>query len=433
MSVSAMANAQPDNSSRTLSSPTQSGDRNPTIDILRGFALFGILLVNFPGSEAARSGAVDDVVSKLLTILVSGNFYTTFSFLFGLGFALQLLRAQSRGQRVVPVYIRRMLMLFLIGLGHAVLIWSGDVLLIYAFMGFFLIPFRNRSAKVLLSVAVLALAADYFVSISDKPFLVRDLVPRRVDPELEQESKIQETLAYDKINDAYRRLEAATKSGSYPEAVAVRFDVWRLSNRDTSRYIWFTSFAMFLLGMFAGRYGLIRSPPVRSVLIRRVMWISLPIWLGLGAATTFGPELLGSFYYKVHWKLQYLAWLLHYPAGSLFYISAILSFLALRPDWIVKLAPLASVGRIALTIYLLQSVAGTLLYYGYGLGLQYELGHLSSVFLAVVVFALQAVLSHWWLRHFRFGPVEWFWRSLTYGGLQPMRLKISVSGPRHSH
>ena len=122
MRISAMGDAEPDNSSRTLSSPTQSGERNSAIDILRGFALFGILLVNFPGSEAARSGAVDDAVSKLLTILVSGKFYTTFSFLFGLGFALQLSRAQSRGQRVVPVYIRRMLVLFLIGLGHAVLI-----------------------------------------------------------------------------------------------------------------------------------------------------------------------------------------------------------------------------------------------------------------------------------------------------------------------
>ncbi len=179
---------------------------------------------------------------------------------------------------------------------------------------------------------------------------------------------------------------------------------------------------MFLLGMFAGRYRLIRSPPVRSVLIRRVMWISLPIWLGLGAISVFGPELLGSFYYKIHWKVLSLAWVLHCPAGSLFYISAIVSFLALRPDWIVKLAPLGSVGRMALTVYLLQSVAGTLLYYGYDLGFQFALGNLSSLLLAVVVFAVQIVLSHWWLRHFRFGPAEWFWRSLTYGKLQPMSL-----------
>ena len=421
-----MFDATPDNSSRTLSLPTPSDERNPAIDILRGFALFGILLVNFPGSEAARGGDVDDAVRKLLTILVSGKFYTTFSFLFGLGFALQFIRAQSRRRRIVPVYIRRMLVLFLIGLGHAVLIWCGDVLMIYAVMGFFLIPFRNRSAKVLLSIALLVLAWGFFLSISDKPFLVRDLVPHIVNPELEQESALQEVLAHREISDAYRRLEVATKSGTYLEAVVARFDAWRIGNRYTFNYIWFSSFTMFLIGLFAGRYGLIRSPPTRLLLIRRVMWISLPIWLGLGIILTYGPQFLGPLYYKIHWKWLFLAWVLHSPAGSLFYISAILSLLALRPAWIAKLAPLGSVGRMALTNYLLQSVVGTLLYYGYGLSLHLNLGKLSGLLLALAVFAVQVALSHWWLRNFRFGPFEWLWRSLTYGKLQPMSRTHSI-------
>ena len=181
-----MADAKTDDSSRTLSSPTSLEERNPVVDILRGFALFGILLVNFPGSEASRTGTADDVVMKLLTILVSSKFYTTFSFLFGLGFALQFLRAQSRGRRIVPVYIRRMLVLFLIGLGHAVFIWQGDVLMIYAVMGLFLIPLRRCSGKILLSLAVLILAADVLTSFSENPFLIRDLVPRIVSPETEQ-------------------------------------------------------------------------------------------------------------------------------------------------------------------------------------------------------------------------------------------------------
>ncbi len=415
-----MANPEPDNS-RMLSSPTPSGERNPLIDILRGFALFGILLVNFPGSEAARSGAVDDAVRRLLSILVSGKFYTTFSFLFGLGFALQLIRAKSRGRRVVPVYVRRMLVLFLIGLGHAILVWQGDVLLIYAFMGFFLIPFRNRSAKVLLPAAALALAGEYFLSTSDNPFFVRDLAPRISNPELEQQSELEKAVAFNEIADAGRRLRAATKSGTYLEAVIARFEVWRLANRYAFRYIWASSFAMFLIGMLAGRYGLIRYPAARSVLIRRAMLISLPIWLLLGILTTYGPQVLGSFYFKIHWKLLTLAWILHAPAGSLFYISAILSVLALRPQWVLKLVPLGSVGRMALTNYLFQSIIGTLLYYGYGLGLQMRLGMLSGFLLAAAVFALQIAFSGWWLRHFQFGPFEWIWRSLTYGRFQPMR------------
>ncbi len=414
-----MTNAEPDIPSRTLSNPTPASERNPVIDILRGFALIGILLVNFPGSEAARTGGVDDAVGKLLSILVSGKFYTTFSFLFGLGFALQLIRAQARGQRIVPVYVKRMVVLFLIGLGHAILIWPGDVLMMYAVMGFFLILFRNRSAKVLLPATVLVLAGGFFLSMSNRPFLVRDLVPRVVNPEAEQESDLQKALAFNEISDAGRRVWAATISGTYLEAVSSRFDFWRLSSQLTFRYVWPTSFAMFLIGMLAGRYRLIRYPLARSVLIKRVIWIALPIWLVLGVLTTYGPQVLGSFYYKIHWKLISLGWMLHAPAGSLFYISVILFILTRKPHWITRLAPLAAIGRMALTNYLLQSIVGTCLYYGYGLNLQTKLGYFAGLLLAMIVFALQVLLSTWWLRRFRFGPMEWLWRSLTYWRVQP--------------
>ncbi len=414
-----MTNAEPDNLASTLSAPTPASERNPVIDILRGFALFGILLVNFPGSEAARAGALDDVVRKLFSLLVYGKFYTTFSFLFGLGFALQLLRAQARGQRVVPVYVKRMLVLFLIGLGHAVLIWRGDVLLIYAVMGFFLIPFRNRSAKVLLPAVVLALTAEFLVSVSNNPYFVRDLVPHVVNPEQEQESELQKALAFNEIAEAGRREWAAVRSGTYLEAVVARYDVWRLSNRYAFRYLWFSSFAMFLIGLLAGRYRLIRFPLVRSVLIKRVIWISLPVWLVLGVFITYGMQILGSFYYKIHWKLISLAWVLHAPAGSLLYISVILFILTRRPHWIPRLGPLAAVGRMALTNYLLQSILGTLLYFHYGLNLQTKLSYFTGLLVAVIVYALQVLVSTWWLRRFRFGPMEWLWRSLTYWRVQP--------------
>ncbi len=418
-----MADAQLDRVSRTLSSPTSPTERNPVIDILRGFALFGILLVNFPGSEAARSGAADDVVRKLFSLLVSGKFYTTFSFLFGLGFALQFFRAQSRGRRVVPVYIRRMLALFFIGLAHSILLWPGDVLKVYAVMGLFLIPFRKRSGTVLLLAAVLVLGGQCFLWKVEKPLLVRDLIPRIVNPELEQERELQINLDSNEIRDAGRRLWAATRYGTYVEAVIARFQVWWLSNRYLLRYLWISSFAMFLVGMYAGKAGLLRSPPVRMAVIRRVMWITLPIFLGLGIVETFGPVLLGSYYYKFDWKVHAAAWLVHAPAGSLFYVSAIATLLALRPKWISRLAPLGSLGRMALTNYLLQSVVGTFLYYGYGLGLHTRVGKFSGLLLAMTVFALQIALSHWWLRRYQFGPCEWFWRSLTYLKLQPMRLQ----------
>lgn len=380
-------------------------------------------MVNFPGSEASRTGAVDDWVGKLLSLFVSGKFYTAFSFLFGLGFALQLVRAQARGRRIVPVYLRRMLALFLIGLVHCILIWNGDILMYYAFMGLFLIPFSKVPVKLLPLLAVVALAAGFLIGISEKTFLVRDVIPHRVNPELEQRGELDKALAYDGIRDDYRREAFAIKSGTYPEVVAARAKAWVSSNRYLLRYVILSSFCMFLLGMYVGRSGLITNPPQPRPLIRRVMWICLPLWLGLNLLTTLGPQLLGGLYFKIHWKVMSVLWTLQEPAGSVFYMSAILSFLAARPAWIGKLAPLGRVGRMGLTNYLLQSFVGTTLYYHYGFNLQMHLGKVPGLLLGITFFALQIPLSMWWLRRFQFGPFEWLWRTATYGHLPPFRAK----------
>jgi uncharacterized protein len=407
--------------SRTLAAPTAAGERNLIIDILRGFAVFGILLVNFPGTEAARGGGVDDVIRKLLALLVSGKFYTTFSFLFGLGFALQLLRAQARGQWIVPVYLRRLLALFLIGLAHAILVWPGDVLLYYAVMGCFLIPLRKCPAKVLLPLAFLVLAGDYCVSISERPYWVRDLVPRVASPESEQQVELDRTLALNEIREAYRRLGVAVRTGTYPEAVAARADAWRFSNRFLFRYIWPSSFAMFLVGLAVGRAGLLSSPRTRRKLIGWVMGAGFAVFLLTGLITVYGQELLGALYFKIHWKVLAIASTLNGPAGSLFYMAALVLLLAHWPQWVTRLAPLGAAGRMPLTNYLTQSVAGTFLYYGYGLNMRLTLGKLSGLLVAVCVYAVQILISRWWLNRFQFGPCEWLWRTLTYVRLQPMR------------
>jgi len=254
---------------------------------------------------------------------------------------------------------------------------------------------------------------------------VRELVPHVTDPEQEQPLELQQTLAYRDIQDVGRRVQTAQRYGTYPEAVAARFEGWKLSHRFAFRYVWFTSFAMFLIGMYAGRYGLLRYPLRPSPLIKRVMLTAFPIWLLLGILTTYGPQVLGPLYFKIHWKVLSLAWTLHAPAGSLFYVSTILFLFTRYPQWVQTLAPLGSLGRMGLTSYLTQSVVGTFLYYGYGFGLRTTLGFLASVLLAAVIFALQIAFSRWWLRRFRFGPCEWLWRSMTYGSLQPMKRERS--------
>jgi uncharacterized protein len=114
------------------------------------------------------------------------------------------------------------------------------------------------------------------------------------------------------------------------------------------------------------------------------------------------------------------------PALSLFYMSSIV-LLMQRTPWEQRLRPLAPVGRMAISNYLLQTVICTTLFYGYGLGLYGQAGSAAGLLLTVVIFALQVPLSVWWLGHFRFGPVEWLWRSLSYGSRQPMRRPTSMA------
>jgi uncharacterized protein len=405
----------------TLPGPTQAQERIPAIDILRGFALLGILLVNFSGSEVARVGAVDDHVRRLLDFLVSSKFYTTFSFLFGLGFALQLLRARMRKSRIVPVYVRRMVVLFLIGAFHAIFIWNGDVLLYYAAMGFLLILFRNGPGKVLLFFVILSLAFEFWTYLPSRPAdRIGDLLPARHNPELQQREALEKTLVYAKITDAWQNLSLATRFGTYFQAVEARFRVLKARIGFWGTYFWGSSFAMFLLGLYAGKRRIFHDLAGRRKFLRRLMWTMLPLALILNLFYAYGPQVLGRLYQQIPDWGSSLLYVLAGPAGSLFYISALLLLLVKSERWSRRLGFLRWVGRMPLTNYLMQSIVGTLVYYGYGLSMYSRLSYLEGLLLTIAVFAAQIPLSRLWLSKFQFGPFEWLWRSLTYGQAQPM-------------
>ncbi|MCJ7784082.1 MAG: DUF418 domain-containing protein [Desulfobacterales bacterium] len=408
----------------SLPEPTQPQERIQAIDILRGFALLGILLVNFSGVEVARIGRIDDEVRRLLDFLISSKFYTTFSFLFGLGFALQLLRAQQRKTRIVPVYLRRMAVLYLIGLFHAILIWQGDVLLYYSAMGFFLILFRSLPAKLLLVFVILILAFQFWTSLpSAPPDRISDLLPARHNPEVQQQKELERTLDYVKADEAWQNLGLATRFGTYFQAVKARFQVWKANLGFWWTYFWSSAFAMFLLGLYAGRRGIFHDLAGRRKFLRRMMWTTLPFALGLNLIYAYGPQILGRFYQQIpDWGFS-LLYVLAGPVGSLFYISALLLLFVKSERWVRRLSFLRWVGRMPLSIYLMQSIIGTMVYYGYGLGMYSRLSYLPGLMLTLAVFALQIPLSWWWLSRFQFGPVEWVWRSLTYGKPQPMLVR----------
>lgn len=408
----------------TLQEPTQARERIQAIDILRGFALLGIITINFSGSEVARIGHLDDAVRRLIDFLISSKFYTTFSFLFGLGFALQLLRAKARKSRIVPVYIRRMLVLYLIGLFHAVIIWTGDVLLYYAVMGLLLILFRNLPGKVLLIFALLAIAFSFWTYLpSGPPARLDGYIPARHNPELQQQRVLERNLDYLKVQEAAQNLQWSIHSGTFTQAVKARFQFYKARSAFLFSYFWADAFCMFLLGLYAGNRGIFHDLAGHRKLLRRMMWTMLPLALVLNLYYAYGPKLFGSLYQNMPDWGGGLIYNFAGPAGSLFYISAILLLLTKSERWTRRLGFFRWVGRMPLTNYLMQSVVGTLVYYHYGLGMMTRIGFLPGLALTLAVFALQIPLSWWWLKRFQFGPVEWVWRSLTYKKTQPMRIR----------
>ena len=434
----------------TQLAPVTSGERAAVIDQLRGFAIFGILVVNtfyffhpfFAPALTDASTAADRAAHFLITFLFLGKFYTLFSFLFGLGLHIQMRRAEARGARVVPAYLRRLLVLAAMGLAHGVLLWIGDILLIYAATGLLLLWwFRNRSARTLKIWAIVFLAGlVLFFGVVVGSMQMARLAPPESGAWERVESIFAETAQG--IDAAVARDYEVYGTGSY---AAITRERWRdYTELLTMIGPWMlpSVLAMFLLGLRAGKRGWFDLPaagttmpapppplpdtafaPDRQGRCRRLLWQALPLGLALNlyvAATGFEQNRLG---------LEVFTWQTFLQVGALTIGSVLLAL-----SWVAlailaantargrrALAPLGPVGRLALSNYLLQSLVMTTLAYGYGLGLFGQVGPAAGLLLACALFALQVPLSRWWLGRFRFGPAEWLWRTLTYLRRQPFR------------
>jgi uncharacterized protein len=412
---------QPSERSLAAAGPLAAHERIATVDILRGFALFGILLVNMAlfkapaisqASATTSTSLLDQIAAQAINIFAEGKFFTLFSFLFGLGFSIQLLRAQERGEPFAPFYLRRLLVLLLIGIAHATLLWYGDILVSYALIGVFLIPFRNRAPRTLLiwSVALLVgmtlLLGAGIVAVEIQ----------RADPvggsaliEAEQE-QLRSTEA------EIARDTALYRDGSYAELVATRTfaPVGLIYNLVTQGI---PILAMFLLGLYTGKRGILAHVSEHHTLLRRVRFWGLLLGLLLSVLLVIAQARLSLF---AGFAALLLAHSLTGPLLALGY-AATVALYAEDPRRRARLAPVGAAGRMALTNYLLQTLICTTIFYGYGAGLFGEVGAALGVLLTVAIYVLQLLWSVWWLRRFQFGPVEWLWRTLTYGRAQRLR------------
>jgi uncharacterized protein len=401
---------------RATVGPVAPDSRIVEVDIVRGFALFGVLLVNMYGFGAdsiAWSSSTDKLAFAIMHVLFESKSWTLFSTLFGFGFALQLERANARGFPILPTYLRRLAVLFALGAAHA-LLYDGDILMLYAELGLGLLVVRRLPTRNLLLLAaglMLVFPLARFASIQERP------------------------AGSEEIEEARARLERAQHShvyaiGSLAEVVGENAGAIPANPLEdvTTPESGLAVFAMFLLGFSVGRSGFLRDIPRNAAALSRVRAWGLGI--GLGAmvgervlSATAGYAVLGV--QRAGPGVQLVGDLLFVfgsTALALGYAAALV-LAAQTPGGRAALAPLARVGRLSLTVYLTQTLMFTTLFYGYGFGQAFRLGPAAVTGWAVALFTLQVVACQWWSRRFRFGPIEWLWRSLSYLTWQPLRLR----------
>ena len=410
---------------RTQLGPVAPTERIEIVDILRGFALFGVLLVNMhnfgPNLNPFGPDLIPIPVHFVAAVFTDAFFAmkseSLFSFLFGLGIALQLQRANARGVAFFPVYCRRAIGLFAIGFLH-MLIYPGDILRTYALLGFVLLMFWKRASKTVLLAAVICLVAPYaFEGVSQGLALPTD-------PEIATVAQRDAHEAWTLRGAWSQREVRVLTQGSVSDVVVFNLhdDVrhgpyWGLWPFPMS---WHSSWylALFLLGLYVARRRLLEDISAHRIFFRRVLRWGLGIGL-MGTVAMMAEDSLGRSPIP-SWVIEFVV-SIGAPALAFAY-AAILIILFQRQWGNRMLKPLGAVGRMALTIYLFQSVVYTSIYYGYGLGFWGRLGSAHILPLALVIFALEILLCVWWLRRFRFGPAEWVWRTITYGRLQQVRL-----------
>lgn len=450
--------------------PLTENARIDVMDILRGFALIGIAFMNIEWFN--RSGTdlrtfdvsltgLDHATGWLVRAFVEGKFYKLFALLFGMGFAVMLVRARELDRPFGAWFVRRMLVLMLIGYAHATLLWDGDILHDYAFAGLVFLGwiylFETRWLRrfntpatflkigviwLLLPFVVVTFAGVGFGTGSNHADITQQwqrdveiaaaVEQRLAEPEAEPEERSAEELkdieVEDWVNEERRWIrkseeQVAIMSGdSYLDAV--RYRISQLP-QDARNMIFFTF--ILLIPIFLVGYWFIASGVLKHHREHRQLFVSLAI-IGL----VFGTMLsVGGLLIMQHpiWEISnsisgvaFWTFSLGQSVLAAGYLGLIV-ILAGQPTCHRVLKWLAPFGRMALTNYILQTVILVLLFYGYAGGLYGELSRAPQMLVVVAIVAFQIVLSAWWLKRFRFGPLEWLWRSATYMSWQPLRTK----------
>lgn len=467
--------------------PIAASKRIDAMDILRGVALVGILLMNIEwfgrsindiGSFDRSLTGFDHAVGWLIRCLVEGKFYKLFALLFGMGFAVMLIRAREVGKPFSAWFTRRMLVLFLIGMLHMTFVWGGDILHDYAFSGLLLLGwillFQTKRLKkydnpnTFLKIALVWMSFPFVASAiggiafgtgfdhtrftahwqeeqhiaamveermalpveeeenseesDEEPVDDPDEEERELTKEEEIEKTISETVEGRRGRDEglQKEIDAYTE-GSYWDATVFRF-------RDAIKRLAFMPFfsLIILMPVFIVGYWFVASGTLRNHRDNRHIFKPMAI-IGISLGLLFSIGGLIIVQHPVAKETEAL----QAVGGTLFFFgqyvlcAGYLGTLVLMlesPSWFRRLNRFAPMGRMALTNYIMQTVILAAIFHGYAGGMFGQISRAPQMLIVIAILVFQLYFSAWWLGKYRFGPLEWLWRSMTYKSVQPMKV-----------
>jgi uncharacterized protein len=398
--------------------PIEPNQRSELLDILRGFALLGIIFNNmqylsgyaftpFETLKQTMNFQLNEDFNHVLDIIITAKFYTLFSFLFATGFFLQLSRHTEDSTDFLRTYRRRLAILLALGAVHSV-IWFGDILFSYAMVGFVLILFRNVRSRNLLRWSICFLLLPFVLDVGLLPFI-------------QASATIRADNAAPLVHVSYPDMTPEAVINTFQNGSMGELFILNLHNLIWKYLGYFPSggyFALsgiFILGYYLASIGFFteRSKPT---------WL-LIISLIIGLLATLSARMMGGSPYRWPPTLSNTLFKLLLLTGQifmcLFYATCVCKMYETSIGKRI-LRHLVPMGRTALTNYLFQTIIMIIVFYNCGFNLFGRIGLITTAGIAVLVLVLQMVLSTIWLRYFRFGPFEWLWRCLTYG----KRIKI---------
>lgn len=423
--------------------PVDITERISSVDVLRGFALLGILMINidvfalpsatlFNPLLAGGFTGLNQLTWQFSYVVFFQKMMAIFSMLFGAGLVLMSGRAEAAGKKFGPVYYRRIFWLAVIGMIHAYFIWYGDILFAYAVCGLLLYPLRKLSGRWLITLGIIVLLIGAALSIGSGVFFEYTRSQHEA-AEAARRTGEKPTAAQEGFAQVWE--EVSVEFNPSPEKLAEEINARRggywamtkyvapitLAMQTTSLffYIIWRALALMLIGM-----GLMKLRVFSAE--RSIKFYAILMVIGYGVAmpvSGYGASLL----IERNFDFAYF-----FRSGGIYdYISSIfvglghvgLIMIICKAGLLKRLTErLAAVGRMALTNYLMHSAVMAIIFFGFGLGLFGRVERFGLLGFVLGMWILQLIVSPIWLKHFRFGPVEWLWRTLTYFKRQPMKI-----------